>query len=406
LSSAIIREGETTMRRYHALDALRAAMMFLGIYLHAVVAYSPNGGWPYKQAELTRVLDWSISIIHVFRMPIFYAMAGFFTALLLARYGLRRAARNRFGRIVVPFGIGWLVVWPLVMLLAGTAVYGLELTLRAFESGRVWAYANPLHLWFLEYLILLYVLAAIAVVLVPLVLSVTARQSALRAFRRIMLSPWAPLLLAVPSFAAQLLMPNPWIEDPPGFVPVLRIVAVYAIPFAFGWLLFLESDLLETIARRAWLYAGLAVVASVTYRMSYDLPVDRAGAFYLIRAVHSVAMWLLILGVAGLFLRTLGDHSPYRRSLCDSSYFLYIAHMPVILAFQLLLKDVPLSPLAKIMVVLVGTIAVLLPIYRWGVRPTFIGAILNGRRYPSAIGPVLETPPHPEDRHGAQDAVH
>jgi len=30
--------------RYHALDALRAAMMFLGIYLHAVVAYSPNGG--------------------------------------------------------------------------------------------------------------------------------------------------------------------------------------------------------------------------------------------------------------------------------------------------------------------------------------------------------------------------
>jgi glucans biosynthesis protein C len=30
--------------RFHALDSLRAAMMFLGIYLHAVVAYSPNGG--------------------------------------------------------------------------------------------------------------------------------------------------------------------------------------------------------------------------------------------------------------------------------------------------------------------------------------------------------------------------
>ena len=28
--------------RYHALDALRAAMMFLGIYLHAAVAYSPD----------------------------------------------------------------------------------------------------------------------------------------------------------------------------------------------------------------------------------------------------------------------------------------------------------------------------------------------------------------------------
>jgi peptidoglycan/LPS O-acetylase OafA/YrhL len=85
----------TAPSRYHALDALRAAMMFLGIYLHAVVAYSPSGGWPYKPAQLTTTLDWSVGLIHVFRMPVFYVMAGFFAALLLQRYGLRRAADNR-----------------------------------------------------------------------------------------------------------------------------------------------------------------------------------------------------------------------------------------------------------------------------------------------------------------------
>ena len=159
------------MRRYHALDALRAAMMFLGIYLHAVVAYSPNGGWLWKQAEQTRLLDWSISIIHVFRMPIFYAMAGFFTALLVARYGFRRSAWNRFMRIVVPFVVGWIIVWPLSMFLAGLGYFGLERTLAGFASGRVLAYAHPLHLWFLEYLIVLYLLAAVAMVLVRLLLS-------------------------------------------------------------------------------------------------------------------------------------------------------------------------------------------------------------------------------------------
>src|SRR5215471_8342470 len=107
--------------RFHALDALRAAMMFLGIYLHAVVAYSPNGGWPWKQAEQTRVLDWSISIIHVFRMPIFYA-------------------------------------------------------LRGFASGYVFNFAGPMHLWFLEYLILLYLVAVIAMALVRLLLSPPVRQ--------------------------------------------------------------------------------------------------------------------------------------------------------------------------------------------------------------------------------------
>jgi hypothetical protein len=31
--------------RDHALDSLRAAMMFLGIYLYAAAAYSPKSGW-------------------------------------------------------------------------------------------------------------------------------------------------------------------------------------------------------------------------------------------------------------------------------------------------------------------------------------------------------------------------
>jgi glucan biosynthesis protein C len=103
--------------RYHALDALRAAMMFLGIYLHAAVAYSPIGGWPIKPPQLTSVFDYSIVWIHVFRMPVFYVMAGFFAALLFERYGLRRASANRFWRIVVPFVVGWIIIYPITMFL-------------------------------------------------------------------------------------------------------------------------------------------------------------------------------------------------------------------------------------------------------------------------------------------------
>jgi hypothetical protein len=157
-------------------------------------------------------------------------------------------------------------------------------------------------------------------------------------------------------------------------------------------MLFLQSDLLDVLIRRAWLYAGLAVVASIAYRYSWGLPLDPAVVSLIVRAVHSVAMWLLILGVAGLFLRYLGDHSAYRRYLCDSSYFLYIAHMPVIMAFQLLLRDVPVPPLVKIVVVLAGTIAVLLPLYRYAVRPTAIGVLLNGRRYPLRPPLAVVTP--------------
>jgi glucans biosynthesis protein C len=377
--------------RYHALDALRAAMMFLGIYLHAAVAYSPIGGWPYKPAQLTTALDSSVGLIHVFRMPVFYVMAGFFAALLLQRYGLRRAADNRLWRIVVPFVVGWILLFPLVMFLAALGRGGADRALDFILSGKFLAYAHPLHLWFLEYLIVLYLLAIMAVMAVRLGLPQNVRTVLLRLFRAAVQSPWAPLIFAVPSFLAMLLMKHPWLEDPPSFVPVARIVAAYAIPFAFGLLLYLNTDLLETLSRRAWLYAACAAAASVAYLASFAIPMERDTAFYVARALHSVALWLLIFSVTGLFLRYLGGPSTLRRYLCDSSYFLYIAHMPVLIAFQLLLRDVPLPPLAKIPLALAATIAVLLPLYRYGVRPTFVGAVLNGRRYPGALAPAAAT---------------
>ena len=377
-----------TGSRYHALDALRAAMMFLGIYLHAVVAYSPTGGWPYKPLQLTTTLDWSVGLIHVFRMPVFYVMAGFFAALLLQRYGLRRAADNRFWRIVVPFVVGWVILFPLVMFLAAFGkTDDLSTAAQFILSGRFLAYAHPLHLWFLEYLIVLYLLALVVLMAIRrLPQDVAARL--LRLFGWVVRSWWAPLILAVPSFLAMLLMKRPWLEDPPGFVPAIRIVVAYAIPFAFGWLLYLNTDLLETLSRRAWLYAALAAIASVAYLSTFRIPIDRDIAFYLMRALHSLALWLLIFSVTGLFLRYLGRHSALRRYLCDSSYFLYLAHMPVLIGFELLLRDVALPPLAKMALALAGTIVVLLPLYRYSVRPTFIGAVLNGRRYPAALAPV------------------
>lgn len=374
--------------RYHALDALRAAMMFLGIYLHAAVAYSPIGGWLFKPPQLTSKLDYSIILIHVFRMPVFYVMAGFFAALLLQRYGSRRAIANRFWRIVVPFVVGWIVIYPLAMFLAAFGRRGLDPAIDFILSGRFLDYAHPLHLWFLEYLIVFYGLAAVVLVALPRIVSAGLRAALLRLFRTVVQSVWAPLPLGALSFFALLPMKYASLDDPPGFVPAVHLVVAYGIPFGFGWLLFANADLLDTVRRRGWLYTAIAVPASIAYIALIFSFADRGIAFYATRAVHALTMWCLILGITGLFLRYLSGHSALRRYLCDSSYFLYIAHLPVIMMFQLVLLGVPLPPLAKVVLALVATIAVLLPLYRYAVRPTIIGAVLNGRKYPVGFAPA------------------
>ncbi len=173
--------------------------MFLGIYLHAVVAYSPNGGWLFKPLQLTTALDYSTSVIHVFRMPLFYVVAGFLTALLLRRYGPRRATVNRFWRIVVPFVVGWMVVYPLAMFMAAYGRRDLDVAVSFILSGRFLDDAHPLHLWFLEYLLVFHAIAAVIVVTLPRVLPAAVRSSLLGIYRRVVQSIWAPLPLAVVS---------------------------------------------------------------------------------------------------------------------------------------------------------------------------------------------------------------
>lgn len=362
--------------RFHALDSLRAVMMLLGIYLHVVVAYSNTGGWPYKQHELTSILNWTLGFIHLFRMPVFYVMAGFLGALLYGKRGMRGWLDNRVRRVAIPFAVGWVVLFPLVLFLTAMGRDGWQRAIVFLTSGEFLRYAHPMHLWFLEYLILLYGAAAAAVRVLP------AMPAAERAFRALAASPWGPLVFAIPSFVALLPMRYAGLEDPPGFVPVARILCAYVIPFTFGWLLYAQRDLLDRFARRAWVYTALSLPPLTLYLGFVKFSVPRMVSFYADRALHSIALWLLIYGFIGLFQRYLHGESARMRYLSDSAYFLYLAHMPVIIVFQLLLGPVAWAPLAKIPVVLTLTTLAMVPMYHYLVRPTFVGAMLNGRRYP------------------------
>ena len=373
--------------RYHALDSLRASMMFLGIVLHAMVAYAYNSPWLIRPLERTQWFDPAILFIHAFRMPVFYAMAGFLTALLLERYGWRRAIVNRSWRIAVPFLLGCLLLVPLMFFLAALSKVDAERAAAYIVSAKFLSQAHPIHLWFLEYLLLLYAVAAVLVMLTS-VLPERLRSAGLALFRYGFQAVWAPLPMALLTYAALLQSPWPGLQDPPTFAPVPIILFAYAVPFFFGWLLYQARDLMDVLNRRAWFYGLLGLVLGVAYVVLL-LSLPRTGeTFHLFRAVLALAMWCLIFGITGLFLRYFSGHSPLWRYLCDSSYFIYLAHLPVILMLQLATFYVPFPAVVLAPLILVATIAILLPVYAVAVRPTFVGALLNGRRYPRAIRPV------------------
>ena len=212
-------------------------------------------------------------------------------------------------------------------------------------------------------------------------------DSANRAFRRALESHWRPVIFAIPSSAVLCLMPGGYLEDPPGFVPVPRIVLAYLVPFTFGWLLYLNRDLLPTFERRAWLHIGMTTAILAAWVSGIASPLQGLGLSTRVisAGLGALAVWLITFGMTGLFLRYGSKESPRWRYLSDGSYWMYIVHMPVVMAFQMLLAGVAIPTEAKVLIVVGLSTVVLMASYDLLARPTWIGVVLNGRRYPRRL---------------------
>ena len=85
-------------------------------------------------------------------------------------------------------------------------------------------------------------------------------------------------------------------------------------------------------------------------------------------------------GLMGLFHRVCPVESPTMRYLSDSAYWLYLAHLPLIIAAQYAVRDWPLPALAKFVLIVAVVTSFLLWTYQALVRHTWLGRFLNGPR--------------------------
>ena len=103
-------------QRYYDLDALRAVAMFLGIVLHTSVFLLPEmlPLWPIHDPAATGDPTYKLVIetIHGFRMPVFFLLSGFFSALLWQRRSLRALLTQRLRRVGIPLAVGCFTVVP------------------------------------------------------------------------------------------------------------------------------------------------------------------------------------------------------------------------------------------------------------------------------------------------------
>lgn len=383
--------------RYHYLDNLRALALMLGIFFHAALAYTPflQEVWLVANSTHSRTMEYFAFFSHLFRMPLFMLIAGFFACYLLKKRGFKGFIKNRSVRILAPLFIFLpltIAAFIAIVIYASGNIENKSIILQFFMDN----HNNPdapkipfstMHLWFLFNLLLFYI-AAMLITKMNL-FSIQKWLSHCSATQlRIILLLVLPLIL-VPSFYAQALPP---LAAPDRIYPQLWAFGYYGIFFLVGWIFFTNQNLLDSLKDKWQLLIGVAVVLYGIVFTLYpeSLTIDEAinpDAYpvdtftqILTSILHALIATYMVLGLLLMGKKLLNTANGFFRYMADASYWIYLIHLPIILLTQMILLDKEWNLWLEFLLTSFVTFAIGILSYQILVRYTPIGWLLNGRK--------------------------
>ncbi|TMP28056.1 acyltransferase [Pseudoalteromonas rubra] len=386
--------------RFHYIDNLRSLALLLGVVFHAALAYGPYFSNIWFTADPTNhvAFDYFAIWSHLFRMPLFFVIAGFCAALLISKRGGNGFIINRLKRVLLPF----VVFFPLTMLVLYHALgWGAEIAhekpalFTVFQSVKE-PIISTMHLWFLwnltQFCLLCWLLQKHAS-LYQSILAVVVRPAFLLVALPILLTV-ALYQQLVPFPAPDKLYPELWSYDFYGvlflvgaglyhhhirvqqyaryFIPLLIMACLSLVPYFY---LMPSSPSLEAIIR--------AANTGVTTPEHIDI-------FVVIAQSIAIVAWTGVAFLAGY--KWLNQFSQLNKYLSDASYWIYLIHVPILIYIQFPLSNTTLSPWLKMFVAVSATMALGLLSYQLLVRHTLIGVLLNGKRVKTARSQQQATP--------------
>ena len=385
-------------RRYYGLDALRGGMMMLGIVLHAAWLYlaAPPPTMPMPSDRNNAfVFDLVFAFIHSFRMPTFFVVAGFFTSLLVEKRGIKGTYKDRARRVLAPLVASIFTILPLTILVMldfylaarfGTHDFIPDRVALGVLRDEIAAKGLPVgqpalgHLWFLYYLCFFYLLIPVCRVLAD-----GCRRHE-QGLRRLLASPACLVLLAL--FTAVTLWPYHGGQVHEGFIyfkPHLPSLVYYGSFFVAGYLLHHHRYLLQILARGvcAWAALGTVLFPLAAYASHLDNSAGGTNATLHLGAVlaNGLCTWALICLFIGGALRFFDRESPWIQYVSQSSYWVYLVHLPLVFLAGWWLVQFDLPAVLKFLLVCGFTSAVAFLTFHYWVQKTWLSDFLHGRRF-------------------------
>ena len=347
------------------LDWVRILAFGLLIFFH-VGMYYVTWGWHVKSPFASHAIEPLMVLSSPWRLSLLFFVSGCATAFLHAK-SATGFVRSRTQRLLIPLALGlWVIVPPQSWAEVTEAIGyhgGYAHFMRLYAEGyggfcRDGCLRIPTwnHLWFVAYLWVYTMLAALAWLVVPQ--ARMARWSA--ALARALRGPWL-IALPVAWLGAIRVLLVARFPDTHALVDDWYLHAEYFSVFALGVLLAREAGVWEEIRRQRWIALGLALAGYAAVQTGYA-HYELFESMDWLRALHRVAYaldtWCAIVAALGFARQWNPADSRARRYLTEAIFPFYIVHQTAIVLLAHFMKPLGLRPLVEGPLLIAATVAI------------------------------------------------
>ncbi len=361
------------MQRYYFLDAMRSILMMLGVVLHSAVVFS-NNSWLLPEQE-SQFYSQIVHFIHLFRMPAFFIISGFFCHLMLGRIDNLIFIKQKFSRILIPLAATAITLNSLQNILLND--YRSE-NMDLLSSG-YWLQGSWIsHLWFLislmYFLIISTVLKSITPKLSSILLSSTVKIfTSSRCFLLILLPIISLVLIKLSNIASLHIMNSEFNWE-------IAESIKYSIYFYFGIIIARSPSILERFTRfdlPTVLLPSLIILALLNIETTGSIWQDRIQLI-----INTILTWSLCYLCFILFNKLTNIPSKLFLYLSDASYTIYLFHHLLVITFSILLNPVDIPNSLKFITVIGITFATTIMIHNYIICKFSIMSLLYNGKHP------------------------
>ena len=170
--------------------------------------------------------------------------------------------------------------------------------------------------------------------------------------------------------------------------PNIVIFLFYYVFFIMGWLFYQSQSAWHIFKNNRYVYFAIATCLLI---ILFNHEISHGGLIadinknpkFTLKIAHNLMVWLFTYSIIGMFPQLTKERG-VRRYLSQSSYWVYLSDFPVLLFIIPILNHFSSNVTVTFITSSIITTAIVLLSYQCFVRKTWIGMLLNGKKYPKA----------------------